>query len=145
MINFRLATREDVNLAMEHAKEVYDEAHLLECDMEGIKPGEAATLSDEHGNIGCVVGMALMWPGVASVWALTTKYLNLHPVGYTRTVRALLEDQVKSLGLHRVEMRVKALYFDGHRWAEALGFESEAFMKKYGSDGSDYVMYRRLF
>lgn len=144
MINFRSTTKEDLDAAMTCAKEVYDEAHLLECDMNGIKAGEAVTLFDDEGNIGVVIGMALLWPGVAATWALTTKYLDLHPVGYTRTAIRLLQNQVEKLKLHRVEMTVKASYFAGQRWAEALGFESEGYMKKYGSDGSDYVMYRRI-
>lgn len=145
MIDVRPATTEDARAAALSASAVYQHEHVLENAFEAVLTGDAATLSDHAGNIGVIAGMQTPWNGVAEFWAITTPFLGLHPVGYTRTLRRLLDVQVKKLKLHRVSMTVRGDYAAGHRWAKALGFTDEATLREYGPDKSDYVLYRRLF
>jgi len=44
----------------------------------------------------------------------------------------------------RIEATVIAGFEPGCRWMKLLGFEFEGVMRKYGSDGSDYLRYAKV-
>lgn len=145
MIDVRAASREDIYAAVQEAKDIYgSEPDLLVRSLASAQEGDVACFTDGDGHIGCIVGMVSHWRGVAAVWAVTTDHLAVYPVSYTRALRRLLENKMKDMGLHRVEMTVRRDYPTGRNWAEALGFEFEGILYKYGPDKADHVMYRRL-
>ncbi len=145
MIEFRTTTIEDAEEACRSAKSAYaSEGGLIINVIKNLKSGPSFTLYDKNGHIGCIVGGCQVWNGVARIWAVTTPYLDEHPVGYTRTVLALLKWGVRHYNIHRAEMTVKADYQAGIRWAKLMGFEAEGLLRNYGCDKSDYLLFGRL-
>lgn len=144
MIEVKEAVPQDLEKAQRDLAEAYWNDELVACCTAALSRGAAVTLSGPDGSVGCIVGLNRLWPGVASAWSITTRHLGAFPVAYTRAARRLLEAAMSEHGLHRVEITVHAGFPAGQRWARALGFEVESTLAKYGSDGSDFIMYRRL-
>lgn len=61
-----------------------------------------------------------------------------------RHVSDILREAFESGGIHRIEAVVRAGFGPGMRWAGMLGFELEGVMRKYGPDGSDYLLYAKI-
>lgn len=102
------------------------------------------TLVTDEGII-AVVGGTLLWPGVMELWSVTSNKISRHPISYTRTVRTLIQSFQKSLSIRRFQSVIRFGHPELIRWIEALGFEREALMKRYGPEGADYYMYARTF
>jgi len=51
---------------------------------------------------------------------------------------------IDSVRHRRIEATVLAGFEPGCRWMKLLGFEFEGVMRKYGSDGSDYLRYAKV-
>jgi RimJ/RimL family protein N-acetyltransferase len=67
-----------------------------------------------------------------------------YPVEFFRKTRRLLLLYFGAYNLQRLEINVRSDYLIGKRFAEKLGFEPEGIMRKYGFDGSDYILYARV-
>lgn len=91
-----------------------------------------------------VIGLVCLWPGVAEAWALTSDRVQERPIEFHKTVRSLLRDHMKQMGLNRVHLTVPSGYAVGNKWAKALGFDAEAVLKSYGPDGSDHTIFRMV-
>lgn len=88
----------------------------------------------------CCAGVANLWPGRASAWALLAWDAGRSMRGLHREVLRFLD----GCGIRRVEAYVYPQFEAGHRWATMLGFEREGLLRAFGLDGSDMVMYSRV-
>lgn len=91
-----------------------------------------------------VVGLSLLWPGVALAWTILGDAVKACPVSLHKTVKRLLDFAIRSLKLWRVHLDVRVDFAEGQRWAESLGFKKECIMSKYGPTGVDHVLYARV-
>lgn len=89
-----------------------------------------------------IVGAIEFIPGVLVAWSLLSDEVKKTPVAFHRATRHLVNFYLES-GYRRIQITVRQDYEDGWRWAKALGFKCEGIMRKYGPDGSDYVMFAR--
>lgn len=88
-----------------------------------------------------VAGAFPLWPGVAFAWALVDQEVSARDMAFmTRRLREWLDN----CNYHRVQSSVRVEFEPGHRWVERLGFELEGLARKYGSDGSDHVLWARV-
>ncbi len=87
-------------------------------------------------------GLALLWPGTAEAWALTSSLVERHPLPFHRTVRRMLPAMAGQLGLTRIQASVLADNTPGLRWLERLGFSRETLapMRRYVG-GDDYHLF----
>ena len=99
-------------------------------------------LVDEHPI--AVIGMVVLWPGVAEVWSVISEEARETPISFHKCVLSSLVCHETVLKLHRTQMCVRADYEEGLRWAESLGFKSEGVMLKYGPEGNDFFRYARV-
>ena len=145
MISVTFATPEDIHAAYEHRKDLYaSEKDILSNALSYQKRGYVLTLKDESGNIGCVVGAHSPIEGVLEAFAITTKYLDLRPLGYTRQLKRILA-KIGEQAAHRVSITCRKGERSALRWADVLGFQSEGILRKYGSDKSDYILFGRVW
>lgn len=62
-----------------------------------------------------------------------------------RSAMELIERVQKGTKAHRLQMTVKCDFEKANRWVDALGFEKECKLERYGPEGEDYWLYRRLY
>lgn len=94
--------------------------------------------------LGCIGGYRL-WEGVAEIWAWLSDAIKKYPVAFTRRVLHSLEYHQVKLNLHRYQMSARVDAPKAERWARTLGFQREGLMRRYGQDGSDYILMSRTF
>jgi len=93
--------------------------------------------------VGCA-GLIPQWPGRAVAWAVFGECLPMSAwFKITKAVRKVLAETQAS-GFHRIEMTVQEDFKQGHRWAEALGFNPVCVLRKYGPEGADHRLWERV-
>lgn len=97
-----------------------------------------------NGEIVAVLGLTLIYSGVAEAWSLTSELVNKCPKSYFKAVKHLLEATQKELNIHRFQMHIRSELFYLHRWAKKIGFKPEGELKKFGPDKSDHHIYARV-
>ena len=139
MIKLNQATQEDLDEALAKSLSIYHEHP----DMFGGNIGRYHSIKWNDTLLG-VVGIDLIWPGVAALGAVLTHHIYEHPVAFVRILRKLISFGMLDLNVHRVQMDVQTDYDAGHKMAKALGFEAEGIMKKFGPSKKDYTLYARV-
>ena len=90
-------------------------------------------------------GVMVVWPGVGFAWVVLGTDAPRYRLWLTRTIRAVLADITRSLGLHRVEAVVLADSPRNLRWIRALGFRPENdIAQAYTQDQRDVVRFERV-
>jgi len=105
--------------------------------------GPAVTLLHE-GKPVAILGGAEIVPGVVHAWGRVSVRVSTCRMSFHRTVSALLVYFMKSMQLRRVQIHVQENYQMGIKWAKSLGFEPEGLMRKYGEDGSGFILMARV-
>ncbi len=128
----------------------YEPIHLTQIKLKDIFSGECVhTIKDEavtllyRGEPIAIFGWPVIHPGVACIWGLVSELVRECPIAFHKACLNILSNLFKELKLHRLHMTVKDGYSEGMDWAEAIGFQYEGTMKKYGPDGSDYCIFAR--
>lgn len=107
--------------------------------------GVAFTAVEDGQVIGCA-GIVIGWPGVGFAWMCLSDKMNGHGTFLVRTVKNVINDATRALGLHRLEAVCLADSARNQRFLEALGFvrEREARARMFYSDGRDVLRYERI-
>ena len=92
-----------------------------------------------------VVGGAETVPGVLHVWGRVGEGVPECRFAFHRTCKALVQYFGAKMRARRIQMHVHEGYEMGIKWAKALGFDQEGVMRKYGVDGSAFVLMARTF
>ncbi len=94
------------------------------------------------GRILAIFGFFELWPGVCEVFMLPSEYLAKYPAAFARCVKRTIESGAFN-SFHRVQLR--AIDDKLHnRFNTFLGFEKEGVLKKYDSQGNDFIMWARV-
>ncbi len=113
-------------------------------DKLAIFPGSFAHTVILDYKIIAIVGITIIWPGVAEVWSLLSEDIKKIPSYFHRGILKGLNFYQQNLKIKRYQASVKKDYLDGLRWIKALGFEYEGEMKSFGPDGSDFFLFGRV-
>lgn len=89
-------------------------------------------------------GVAHYWPGVGEAWVVTTDLIPRYPLSFHRTVKRMLRQLCRDMGLQRLQAAVPANHTVSRKWLERLGFRQEGLMPMYGPQGKTYVRYGYL-
>lgn len=112
------------------------------------KRGPCFTAICEGEGIASCWGFAQMWPGVFEVWLLTSTLIEKsfeHKRCMVLTSISAIADAAIGLQAHRFQMTINPRFSYSERFAKALKFEQEGVLKAYGPDGSDFLLYARIF
>ncbi len=120
---------------------------MVNCDhtAETFAKFPSATLRSDEGEIIACGGIVILWKGVGEAWGLTTKLVEDYRILYYKTTKTMIEGFAKALKLHRVQATVPVGHEPAARFIIKLGFAREGLLKKFGPDGSDFIMFGRLF
>jgi RimJ/RimL family protein N-acetyltransferase len=91
-----------------------------------------------------VFGGYLIWGRVYGIYALFSDEVRKRPVAFYKACYRAIETYWKALKADRFEMKVRADFFEGKRFAESLGFKKEGILVKGGPEGADYVLYAKV-
>ena len=101
----------------------------------------AWTLRDAAQDVVACAGVLKIWEGRAVAWAMFD-----HELGGTGMLRVTREIRKKldELDFRRIEATAITSFPPAARFLEMLGFHAEGVMLKYGSDGSDHILFARV-
>jgi hypothetical protein len=94
--------------------------------------------------IGCA-GILPIWGGVGHAWVVLGNDYKKHRIWIHKQVKDMFVKIAIGGQFKRVQANVQCDFHNATRWVEAMGFERESTMKKYGPEGKDYYMYTRFF
>lgn len=125
--------------------------HLEQIKLKAIHSGEvpktvmhtAVSVMDGEKPVAIFGGFHFI-PGVIHIWGLISDDVREKPLAFHKIVRHLIDFYEKKTGPRRIQMEVKSDYQEGKKWAEALGFECEGTMKRWGFNGESYDLYARM-
>lgn len=91
-----------------------------------------------------ILGGIPILPGVMQLWGLVSDSVKKCPITFHKVVKRMSEEYLKG-NYQRLQMTVRSDHPEGSKWARALGFQCEGIMRKYGPDGSDYLMFSKVY
>ncbi len=102
--------------------------------------GPAITVVDPEKRIVFCVGVHHRWEGVGEVWMVFSPLAAKYPrtVSFLRTMIAYMQAEK---GYYRLQATIDTSWPAAIRFAEHMGFQREAVMKRYGPDGADHFLY----
>jgi hypothetical protein len=92
-----------------------------------------------------IAGVTPIWSGVAHAWVILGTNVQSHRFFMHRNVGKYLEILAKRFLLKRVQATVPVSSHKNLSWIEVLGFELESKLDRFGPDGKDHFMYRKLY
>lgn len=96
-----------------------------------------------HGTPAACFGSVYIWTGVEEMWCLLEERSRKYALYLTKIAIAFRDFRAISGNLHRLQITVRCDDIRAVRWGNAIGFETEGRMKRYGPDGSDFFLMSR--
>ncbi len=90
--------------------------------------------------IGCG-GIDIMWDTVGEVWLMLSYEVNKYPIKTYEVIEEGLEKLIKNNNLRRIQGWGRIGFHQSHTLFRHLGFQPEGLARKYGYDGSDFILY----
>ena len=90
--------------------------------------------------VGCG-GIDLMWPGVGEVWVMLTYDIEKYSKEAYAVIKRGLGKLIKDNNLRRTQAWGRIGFDKSHTLFRHLGFKPEGIARKYGPDGTDYILY----
>lgn len=145
MINISVYQKGDI-YKLQNMKSIYSAQTNIKSNVDELAnhPGACLrTIADKSGVI-AILGGSLLWAGNMEIWSVTGEGIMKHPLAYVKLARRLLSDVAIVLNIKRFQSA--GLCGDPmlEKWFKAIGFVKESVMEKYGPDGKDYYMYKRI-
>jgi RimJ/RimL family protein N-acetyltransferase len=78
------------------------------------------------------------------MWSLFDNQAREIPATALRTGKSFSDIAIRYLQLHRLQITVRTDDNRAFRYAQAIGFETESVMRKYGPDQVDYLLMARF-
>ena len=97
------------------------------------------------GRPGFSFGTFCPWPNLYEMWLIADQpTAKKYPVGLTRYAKLAVLMVEHVANPMRLQLVVRRDNFSACKWARAIGFEEEAIIRKYTTDGRDCVFYARV-
>jgi RimJ/RimL family protein N-acetyltransferase len=96
-----------------------------------------------HGRPVACFGFLMFWTGVAEMWLLIEERGRKYGKSLTRAALTVRDFAVLSNNLHRLQITVRCGDIRAVKWAQAIGFDQEAVLRRYGPDQSDFYIFAR--
>lgn len=98
----------------------------------------------DNEDILCIIGAIPLWGGVVEFSSVFTVDVYNTRISLARYLKKVLDKFIESEEIHRIQATAKLDFVEAQNFLEFLGFEKESVLKMYGSDKSDYIMYRKV-
>ncbi|MBN1625499.1 MAG: hypothetical protein JW944_03155 [Deltaproteobacteria bacterium] len=97
------------------------------------------------GEIIAIGGIYELWPGVGEAFSIMSDTAFKYPKSLYCHFKLNFGFGISHKKYTRIQSMVKVGFDAGVRFIERLGFEREGVMEKWGPDGCDYYIYKRIF
>jgi hypothetical protein len=91
-----------------------------------------------------VVGVVFIWNGVGEMWSIFDNQARDIPSTMLRAAIDFSDIAMRYLYLHRLQITVRTDDNRAIRYAQAIGFNTECVMQKFGPDQIDYLLMTRF-
>lgn len=88
-----------------------------------------------------VIGISMMWPGVASVWMYATDSFDKVGLALTRWARKAIFQIMSDANIHRAQCWSLSAHDTAHRWLRHLGATEECVAPGYGRGGETFHLF----
>jgi len=88
-----------------------------------------------------VIGITMLWPGVASVWMYATDSWEKIALALTRWARKAIFQIMSDANIHRAQCWSLSGHDTAHRWLRHLGASEECVSPGYGRDGETFHLF----
>lgn len=92
-----------------------------------------------------IFGASFLNRKVIQIWAVTSPEMTKYPITMHRLCAKLLREYRHAHGIHRAQITIRPDFPRAVEWALALGFSYEGKLVKYGEDGSDFLLFSKVF
>jgi hypothetical protein len=97
-----------------------------------------------NGKVVGIGGIMLFWRGVGEAWLVGSKQISSIKMDFHKTIIRVIDTVSKGLNIVRLQGVIPVRHSRFIRWMEISGFEYESTMEKYGANGEDCVMMKRI-
>lgn len=116
---------------------------MIRYSHEAQKSGPAWTVITDGEVILCG-GAKIVMPGMGEAWTYFSEDIHSHALAVHRIVKKMLQFIIDEHKLRRIQAISKETVPDAGRWLEALGFQKEGVLRKFGPEGDNFVLYARV-
>lgn len=105
---------------------------------------QAWALIKEDGNPVALGGFSFPWPKVSDAFMMFSHEVDHNPelaMSIFWRIKKIVKMAFDQYDLHRIEATTPSVRLDRARWLKNIGFTQEGYLKKYGPDGQDYIMF----
>ena len=81
----------------------------------------------------------------AEGWMVPSSRIGTRAVALVRGGRGIISHVGPAMGLRRLQFMVRSSHLQAVRFAQALYFEREATLTRYGPEGDDYDVFARFY
>ena len=106
-------------------------------------PFPAWTMTQDDRPIACG-GVVQAGQGVGNLWLFVTDEARGHGLKLSRFARKVVIRLFAVMRFHRVQTVIRADKKEYRRWAELMGFQQEAVLRKAGPSQQDLLLYSRV-
>ena len=107
------------------------------------KHGPAITIFNYDLVIACG-GVACAWPGFGEAWILPSIHVKRFKKAFFKVSLGFMEDVFDQLKLRRLQATIREQDKTSIRWINAMGFQREGLLRKFGQGGENHFMYARV-
>tara|TARA_R110000772_G_scaffold235432_1_gene347072 strand:- start:216 stop:731 length:516 start_codon:yes stop_codon:yes gene_type:complete len=112
----------------------YEAHHLIANSGRGV-------CSWHRGKPAAVAAFTESWPGCWEVWMFGTEDFAQAVWPLLKWVRTEAKSLIDDCGANRLQCDSRADYLESHKLIQGLGGTQEAYLRRYGKDGSDYIRF----
>lgn len=95
-------------------------------------------------NVVAICGIHQLRKGLAEIFMATNDGASAVAMPFTKACQKMLEEHISVWELHRVEGYIHEDFDMAMKWAVVMGFEREAFLRKFGPEKENYYLYARV-
>lgn len=106
---------------------------------------QAVTLVNKRGEPIAIFGYFWIATGVMNLWGVVSEKVRDCPVAFHKICLDMLRYCQVGMKARRVQMDVLVTYREGARWARKLGFKPEGVMQAFSKNGTDCILFGRVF
>jgi len=99
----------------------------------------------DNDNVICMAGIVPIWDGVGHAWVRFSPDSSKHKIWLFKKIIIHMNHLVRTHGFWRIQATVARKHHSGCDWIEAIGFDMESILEKYGPFQEDHFMYRKLY
>ncbi len=144
--NMRAADRDEVFATFPRYPDTIDgraerDEHFVQLSYLAAAERGISFMACHRGEPVAVVGMVMMWDGVAAVWMVATDKWQTVALPLTRWAKKTIIPLMKDAGIHRAQCWSMSGHDVAHGWLKRLGATEECASPGYGRDGQTFHLF----